>query len=150
MKNYDDIISSFDSIPELPISEEMLGAYIEGNLEGDELIDVGYSVQEDGLLNTLANEIYTDDFIRFDMLNIDAEEIPNLPEIIDFVPFDNTNELQYEFEEAYAQTNDLFDCSDEEFSFEDNIRLNETQLDDANENFEFNDDSLEESSLNDM
>lgn len=150
MKDYDDIISRFDDIEDLPLSEEMLGAYIEGNLEGDDLIDVGYLVQENSLLSTLANEISTDDFMDFDVSDIDAEGLSNLPGIIDFVPFDNTVDLQHELEELSVQTDDLCDFSNEEYSFEDDIKLSETQFDDANEDIGINDDSLEESDLNDM
>lgn len=150
MKDYDNIIRCFDDIEDLPLSEEMLGAYIEGNLDSEELIDIGYLVQEDSLLSTLANEVSMDDFMEADVDDISSEEIPNPPEIIDFVPFDNTVDLQHELEELSIQTDDLCDFSNEEYLFEDDVKLNETQFDDANEDIGINDTSLEEPDLNEM
>lgn len=40
MKELKDLIQDFDSIQELPISEESLGAYMEGHLAGAELRDI--------------------------------------------------------------------------------------------------------------
>lgn len=151
MKNYDDIINRFDDIPNLPVSEEMLGAYLDGNLEGDELRDVGYMVQEDSLMNYIANEVSTDSSMEIEVPDIDLERIPNPPEIVDFVPFDNSFELQDEIIEDIPVRTEVFDNpSDEGESFENDNNLLETQFDDSNENLEFEDDSLDEADLNDM
>lgn len=40
MKDYNELIKSFDTIKELPVSEEMLGAYLENTLSGIELSNV--------------------------------------------------------------------------------------------------------------
>lgn len=151
MKSYDDIINRFDDIPNLPVSEEMLGAYLDGNLEGDELRDVGYMVQEDSLMNYIANEVSTDSSMEIEVPDIDLESIPNLPEIVDFVPFDNSFELQDEIIEDIPVRTEVFgNPSDEGESFEDDNNLLETQFDDSNEDLEFEDDSLDETDLNDM
>lgn len=150
MKNYNDIISGFDNIPDLPVSEEMLGAYLESNLEGDELIDVGYMVQEDSLMNYIANEVSADNSMEFDVPDIDLERIPNLPEIVDFVPFDDSFELQDEIEDIPIQSEVLCNQSDEVGLFENDNNLSETQLDDSSENWKFDGDSLEEIDLNDI
>lgn len=150
MRNYNDIINEFDNIPDLPVSEEMLGAYLEGNLEGDELIDVGYMVQEDLLMSYIANEISADNPMEFKVSDIDSELIPNLHEVIDFVPFDNSFELQNEIEDVPAQTDVLYNLSDEGEPFENDNNLGETQSDDSSEDLEFGDDSLDETDLNNM
>lgn len=52
MKSLDELISRFDDIQNLLISEEMLGAYVEGTLQGTELdaildkISSDYSLRE--------------------------------------------------------------------------------------------------------
>lgn len=150
MRNYNDIINEFDNIPDLPVSEEMLGAYLEGNLEGDELIDVGYMVQEDSLMSYIANEISADNPMEFKVSDIDSELIPNLHEVIDFVPFDNSFELQNEIEDVPAQTDVLYNLSNEGEPFENDNNLSETQSDDSSEDLEFGDDSLDETDLNNM
>lgn len=40
MKTTEDIIAQFDDIPRMPVSEEILGAYFEGNLSDDETFAV--------------------------------------------------------------------------------------------------------------
>lgn len=41
----DELMKKFDSIEDLPISEEMLGAYLEGNLTESEISDVELMIQ---------------------------------------------------------------------------------------------------------
>ena len=45
MKKYEDIISRFDNIQELSVSEEMLGAYLEGNLDLYEMENISKMLQ---------------------------------------------------------------------------------------------------------
>lgn len=47
MKDINEIIKQFDNIKELPVSEEMLGAYMEGNLDGAEFREVYNIVEKD-------------------------------------------------------------------------------------------------------
>lgn len=54
MKNYDDIINRFDDIQDLPVSEEMLGAYMEGNLRGAEIREIQNLIcQDDNLFDLI-------------------------------------------------------------------------------------------------
>lgn len=57
MKNYDDIIDRFDDIQELSVSEEMLGAYIEGNLNSYEMEQISESIQDDEVLRSISEDI---------------------------------------------------------------------------------------------
>ena len=57
MKKYEDIISRFDNIQELSVSEEMLGAYLEGNLDLYEMENISKMLQDDELLQTISEDI---------------------------------------------------------------------------------------------
>lgn len=71
----DELLSKFDRIEDLPVSEEMLGAYIEGNLSGSEIDNMELMLQNMPGVNNLYNEVaQTLDFAdlqndRFDCLN---------------------------------------------------------------------------------
>lgn len=62
MKNYDDIIDRFNDIQELSVSEEMLGAYIEGNLNSYEMEQISESIQDDELLRAISEDIISTPF----------------------------------------------------------------------------------------
>lgn len=52
MKDLNDIIQQFNDVHDLPISEEIIGAYLEGNLAGADLRDVqNFLNTDDSLLN---------------------------------------------------------------------------------------------------
>ena len=56
MKDINELMSQFDDLQDLPVSEEMLGAYIEGNLNGADLRDVQNVLNsDDGAMNLLEN-----------------------------------------------------------------------------------------------
>ena len=57
MKSYNEIISRFDKIKELSVSEEMLGAYIEGNLDMCEMESLSRIIQDDSQLKAITEEI---------------------------------------------------------------------------------------------
>lgn len=56
MKSLDELISRFDDIQNLPISEEMLGAYVEGTLQGAELYVASEQIISDSRLNEMLND----------------------------------------------------------------------------------------------
>lgn len=56
MKNYDDLVSRFNEMDDLPVSEEMLGAYIEGNLDSFEADAIGSLVRASSDLSYLMKE----------------------------------------------------------------------------------------------
>lgn len=49
--------SKFDFIEDLPISEEMIGAYLEGNLVGSEMRDIQNLISEDYLISNIIDEV---------------------------------------------------------------------------------------------
>ncbi len=73
MKNYDDIINGFDSIPELPVSEEMLGAYLEGELVGSELRNVQNYINANDYLDSFVDDLHETSPFDLDTCDFDAE-----------------------------------------------------------------------------
>lgn len=58
-------INRFDDLQDLPISEEMLGAYLEGNLHGSEFREVNNFILSDTGVVSLIDTVEADlDFIR--------------------------------------------------------------------------------------
>lgn len=62
MINYDDIIDRFDDIEDLSVSEEMLGAYLEGNLNSYEMEQISESIQDDEVLRAISEDIISTPF----------------------------------------------------------------------------------------
>lgn len=87
MKDINDLLSQFDDLQDLPISEEMLGAYLEGTLPEDELIQVDNGISLDDSLNELL----------FESSNLDMSDYENLP--------DNTP--------IFPEASDLFDVTEQ-------------------------------------
>lgn len=54
MKDYSEYIDRFDLLEELPVSEEMIGAYLEGNLSEQEAVYVSELIEESPLLYEVA------------------------------------------------------------------------------------------------
>lgn len=64
----DDLLSKFDRIQDLPISEELLGAYIEGNLMGSEFREVHNLIGNDHELCDFCDSISLDNPLSIDTL----------------------------------------------------------------------------------
>lgn len=60
MKNYDEILARIEQLQELPVSEEMLGAYMEGKLDRYEMEDVSKIISNNDLLNKIVNNVKID------------------------------------------------------------------------------------------
>lgn len=56
MKNYNDIINRFDDIEDLPISEEMLGAYLEEKISDSELETLESYKEESPIISEIIKE----------------------------------------------------------------------------------------------
>lgn len=61
----DDLLAKFDRIQDLPVSEEMLGAYVEGNVSDGEALGISSMMANDAGLSSLY-----DDVTSLDMDNI--------------------------------------------------------------------------------
>ncbi len=57
MKQNNGIVNNLDSILDLPISEEMIGAYIEGNLNEIERDQFKEALEKDMILSSLVDEV---------------------------------------------------------------------------------------------
>lgn len=53
----DELLSKFGRIEDLPVSEEMLGAYLEGNLSEDEVSGIVQAISIDGIVSNLMTSI---------------------------------------------------------------------------------------------
>lgn len=67
----DELMKKFDSIEDLPISEEMLGAYLENNLDSIEMSNLEFTLKEDSELSNFVNDISYDNLSMLD--NIEAQ-----------------------------------------------------------------------------
>lgn len=71
----DELLHKFDCIKDLPVSEEMLGAYLEGNLHESEFREVHNFIQEDNAMCDLVDSIKSD----FDDMNdFGISELPSI------------------------------------------------------------------------
>ena len=94
MKDLREMILQFNDIQELPVSEETIGAYLEGNLAGADLRDVHNLLSSDSGLCRLMNEIdgidkSIDKFISTSPSIIDPPSILNSVGNRDNVTYDN-------------------------------------------------------------
>lgn len=53
----DELLNKFDRIEDLPVSEEMLGAYLEGNLSEDEVSGIVQAISLDGIVSNLVTSV---------------------------------------------------------------------------------------------
>lgn len=114
----EELMNKFDRIQDLPVSEEMLGAYLEGNLSPIEAFDVELVIQEyDYLRDVLSsnNELESDSYdISIDSTLSDFT-LPLIPDD-SFIEFDlgkfSLPELEY-FD--YAAAYDI----DDQYSYDD-------------------------------
>lgn len=72
MKNYDDIISRFDNIQDLPVSEELLGAYLEKNVSNSELATLEFYIEENPIISDIIEDA---DDIQISPENLDIDNI---------------------------------------------------------------------------
>lgn len=84
----EELLAKFDRIQDLPVSEEMLGAYFEGNLSDSESIDVLSMIDTSPDLSFISFETDTPDTdMRSDSYSFEGAELIstdfNLPEIND-------------------------------------------------------------------
>lgn len=80
MKDLNELLQQFDDIQELPISEETVGAYIEGNLAGAELRDVWNFLNSDDDLSHIVDDINDIDMVLDTDINLSKwdAKIPNI------------------------------------------------------------------------
>lgn len=80
----DELLSKFDRIEDLPVSEEMLGAYLEGNLDDAESLEISSIVDSNPNISAISFEINNE--VSFEHNNLEDTSHANiedfsLPEI---------------------------------------------------------------------
>lgn len=121
----DELMKKFDSIEDLPISEEMLGAYLEGNLTPSESEFVQNEIDSDLTLMNLSHSAlydYVEPTVFFDSSLIDSIELPILIDedlitddsYLDYVPSMNTIDTDFSFELPDIEDDFLSDLDNDE------------------------------------
>lgn len=75
MKNYDDLMNRFDDIQDLPVSEEMLGAYLEKNVSNSELAALEFYMDKNPILSDIIEEVND---VQVSLENMDIYNIETL------------------------------------------------------------------------
>lgn len=70
----DDLLNKIDSLEDLPVSEEMLGAYMEGKLRGSELREVQNLIDSDNIFSTF-HEGITDEKPFVESFHLDSQDL---------------------------------------------------------------------------
>jgi hypothetical protein len=77
----DELFDKFEQIQDLNVSEEMLGAYLEGNLSPTEIFEVESAMREDENLEVLANIDPSFDHADVDNFSdINEVDLPSIPD----------------------------------------------------------------------
>lgn len=120
MKSLDELISRFKDIQDLPVSEEMLGAYFEGNLDSHEMARITKLVQENDLMQMISEEMICSPKHyghSGDLLNAEMEDKDSLPEAIHNSSIDANCDMLYPEEqvescECYTDENENTENND--------------------------------------
>lgn len=151
----DDLLNKFDSIEDLPVSEEMLGAYIEGNLQDNERAEVDSLIDHHQALQFLTDELgssplYDDDFFQPDLGSL-QEIDPSYEDAFDNRLMDNEL-LSFDSIDAFIEhTNEWVNnfYSDSSIGL-DNLPLNNIEnFSEIDDSFLSNDHSLDTDTPND-
>lgn len=110
----DELLSKFDSIEDLPVSEEMLGAYMESSLGVDETIVCEDMIAQDSSLNDLFFEITNESYIQIEdelITSFDSDFLDNgIDDSLtnnDINLFESVSPPDLNFEDSYLQEKDL-------------------------------------------
>lgn len=161
----DELMKKFDSIEDLPISEEMLGAYLEGNLDSVEASHVEFAMSEDSefsdfvegvssnsssILDNMHNVLFAPMFphslseIELDRLDSDMLQGSLYEDntVAACCPEDFFNNINAQFSDDSISTENLFE---EKFSTDDSFMGSDQSLDmDSHESDDmFNEDSID-------
>lgn len=113
----DELLSKFDRIEDLPVSEEMLGAYMEGNLNDAEFVKISSIIDSDSNLSYISFGIVTEEFSAESELSSTEDdnyiaslvELPIIDENIgDFNPPDISHNIEIATLDDSQSFNDIF------------------------------------------
>ena len=116
----DELLNKFDRIQDLPVSEEMLGAYIEDKLDNAEREFIQQEINSDLSLINLSHSI-TEDIeseLNFDAPLIDSIE---LPLFIDEFQIQEAQQLEYLPSIEPIEIIDSFDLPDDAEEYSDDL-----------------------------
>lgn len=127
MKDINDLLSQFDDLQDLPVSEEMLGAFVEDKLSESESSMVSDIVNQDIFLMNLVSDAQKDVF---------GVEMPDHffeDDVIDFNPIDIFNNDIDEFDNSHILQDDCFFV--EENTYDEWTDLDDYSISENNESF---------------
>lgn len=119
----DELLKKFDSIEDLPISEEMLGAYLEGNLSHYESKMVSNEIDSDlnlmNLTHSLSSGIESDLFFNSSL--IDSIELPLINDEyqileethLEYIPSVDSIDSDYSFDVLDIECDNLDDLDND-------------------------------------
>lgn len=124
----DELLAKFDRIQELPVSEEMLGAYLEDSLDDTSLSAIESLILNDESIQDILNSgIENDsvslvDDIHYDMVNIDMIELPDVDLYYDDIDGSfQTHQLNHIDSIPFAASiSDDIDSLDEQINYDNN------------------------------
>jgi len=118
----DDLLAKFDRIQDLPVSEEMLGAYVEGNVSDGEALGISSMMANDAGLSSLYDDVTTLDLgnimdiplFESDEIAINSLGFSEIPSIDMLDSFNQANECDVAsiFTPNIENELSLFDTSD--------------------------------------
>ncbi len=153
MKDYDELLNEFESIPELHVSEELLGAYIEGKLDFYEASSISELISKEQDLSDIVKNIDTpcfydtyDDFSQAAMYVSDLD-LPSIPTPQSSL-ISNMEAYLKGFEE---EINDIYTSPDDKFFNENNshqddrimVNSSSIDIDSSNDDEMFNDEEID-------
>lgn len=119
----DELLAKFDRIQDLPVSEEMLGAYFEENLNSNDSAIVSDAIDKDLFLMNLSHDVFThstmpekifdETLIEFDIPQVIKCEDQSL-EVESYNPEDYSNNI----EQSDFELPDIDDLLSNDDSFE--------------------------------
>lgn len=113
----DELLSKFERIKDLPVSEEMLGAYAEGNVTDSEQMLISTIADSSSEISTLLSDVeewkgvFESDLHDFNQIDVVAVPVNNLPNIDDFLFSNNYEDTSFGLESIGAEILDPFDGS---------------------------------------
>lgn len=157
MIDYSDLINRIESIQDLPVSEEMLGAYCEGSLSPIDAASMDSYISNDATVSELIDSVDTpqvsDNLHTFDYSadGVDDIDLPNVPmssaiNPFDIAPFSNIDDIG-----MIAAASPAFpDNADATISDNDNIISGDNSLTSIDDSFSIDNDINKGNSIDDL
>lgn len=96
----DELLNKFDSIEDLPVSEEMLGAYMEGNLSDTEISEILPTISQSTIISNLITSVEENELNENNLENFIDDEI-DFPDEDFFTSVNETEETEFMIGKSY-------------------------------------------------